>query len=80
MKKLRFPKIPTSEYVKIRKTDYELMKKMVERQDNYAKQILDLIKELNKTKEQLFKKEEQRRRLASRIGGLKRHISRLENE
>lgn len=80
MKKLRFPKIPSSEYLKIRKTDYELMKKMVERQDNYAKQILDLIKELDKTKEQLLKKEEQRRKLASRIGGLKKHISRLENE
>lgn len=80
MKGLRFPKIPSSEYIKIRKNDYELMKKMVERQDNYVKQIMDLSKELNKIKEELMQKEEQRRKLAGKIGGLKKHINRLQNE
>lgn len=80
MRGLRFPKIPSSEYIKIRKNDYELMKKMVERQDNYVKQIMDLSKELNKIKEELMQKEEQRRKLAGKIGGLKKHINRLQNE
>ena len=78
--KLRFPKIPLSEYIKVRKTDYELMKKMVERQDNYVKQIMDLSKELNETKEELMQKEEQRRKLAGKIGGMKKYINRLKNE
>ena len=80
MRGLKFPKIPSSEYVKIRKNDYELMKKMVERQDNYVKQIMDLSKELNKVKEELMQKEEQRRKLAGKIGGMKKYINRLENE
>jgi hypothetical protein len=80
MRGLRFPKIPLSEYIKVRKTDYELMKKMVERQDNYVKQIMDLSKELNKIKEELIIKEEQRRKLAGKIGGMKKYINRLKNE
>ena len=80
MRGLRFPKIPSSEYIKIRKNDYELMKKMVERQDNYVKQIMDLSKELNEVKEELMQKEEQRRKLAGKIGGMQTHINRLENE
>ena len=62
MRGLKFPKIPSSEYIKIRKNDYELMKKMVERQDNYVKQIMDLSKELNEVKKELEYKEEQRRK------------------
>lgn len=78
--KLKFPKIPLSEYVRVRKTDYELMKKMVERQDNYTKQIMNLTKELNEVKEKLLHKEEQRRKLAGKIGGLQKFINRLQNE
>lgn len=77
---LKFPKIPSSEYIKVRKTDYELMKKMAERQDNYVKQIMDLSKELNEVKEELMQKEEQRRKLAGKIGGMKKYINRLQNE
>lgn len=80
MFRLKFPKIPSSEYIKIRKTDYELMKKMVERQDNYVKQIMDLTKELNEIKEEITQKEEQRRKLAGKIGGMKKYINRLKNE
>lgn len=80
MRGLKFPKIPSSEYIKVRKTDYELMKKMVERQDNYVKQIMELSKELNEAKEELMQKEEQRRKLAGKIGGMKKYINRLQNE
>lgn len=80
MRGLKFPKIPSSEYIKIRKNDYELMKKMVERQDNYVKQIMDLSKELNEVKKELEYKEEQRRKLAGKIGGMKKYINRLKNE
>ena len=80
MRGLKFPKIPSSEYIKVRKTDYELMKKMVERQDNYVKQIMELSKELNEVKEELMQKEEQRRKLAGKIGGMKKYINRLQNE
>ena len=80
MRGMKFPKIPSSEYIKIRKNDYELMKKMVERQDNYVKQIMDLSKELNEVKEELIQKEEQRRKLAGKIGGMKKYINRLKNE
>lgn len=80
MKGLRFPKIPSSEYIKIRKTDYELMKKIAERQDNFATQIMNQNKEIECLNEELSLLKEKNKKLAGKIGGMKKHINRLENE
>lgn len=80
MRGLRFPKIPSSEYIKIRKTDYELMKKIAERQDNFTTQIMNQNKEIERLNEELSIIKEKNKKLIGKIGGMKKHINRLENE
>lgn len=77
MRKLRFPKIPLSEYVKVRKTDYELMKKMVERQDNFSIQIMKQTKEISSLKTQLENKEAEKKHYSGKCGGLTKQVNRL---
>lgn len=71
-------------YVLIKRTDYELMQKMVDRQDNYLAQIKmnneeigklrdineDMVESVKDTLKQLKLKEEARRKNASKIGAL----------
>ena len=71
-------------YVLIKRTDYELMQKMVDRQDNYLAQIKmnneeigklrdtneDMVSMVKDTLKQLKLKEEARRKNASKIGAL----------
>ena len=80
MKLLKFPKIPSSEYIKIIKNDYELMKKIVERQDNFATQIMNQNKEIERLNEELSTIKEKNKKLIGKIGGMKKYINRLENE
>ena len=68
----------------LNRNDYELMKKMIDRQDNYVSQIkinneeIEILKEeseqLNKTIEDITikfkKKEKERRKIAGKVGGL----------
>lgn len=77
MKKLKFPKIPSSEYIKIRKTDYDLMKKMAERQDNFAVQIMNQNKEIQSLNEELNTIKEKNKKLIGKIGGMQKAINYL---
>lgn len=75
---------PEDNYVLIKRTDYELMQKMVDRQDNYLAQIKmnneeigklrdtneDMVSMVKDTLKQLKLKEEARRKNASKIGAL----------
>ena len=78
-------------YVILNRNEFELMKKMVDRQDNYINQIKMNIEELNKLKESnnemneliietlnnLNSKERARRKIAGKVGGL---TAKLNNE
>lgn len=66
----------------VNKARYELLEKMVERQDNYIENIklnnkkIDELKEkINKILEELKIKEDKRRKLASKVGGLQASLN-----
>lgn len=66
----------------VNKARYELLEKMVERQDNYIENIklnnkkIDELKEkINKILEELKIKEGKRRKLASKVGGLQASLN-----
>lgn len=66
----------------VNKARYELLEKMVERQDNYIENIklnnkkIDELKEkTNKILEELKIKEDKRRKLASKVGGLQASLN-----
>lgn len=75
---------PEDNYVLVKRTDYELMQKMVDRQDNYLAQIKmnneeigklrdvnkDMVESVKETLEKLHLVEVARRKHAGRIGGL----------
>ncbi|MBR0471730.1 MAG: hypothetical protein IJI98_03410 [Methanosphaera sp.] len=78
-------------YVLVKRTDYELMQKMVDRQDNYLTQIKmnneeigklkdtneDMVEIVKDTLKQLKLKEEARKRNASKIGALTTNYNRV---
>lgn len=92
---LEFPKIPkeydyeTINYKIIRKSDYDLMKKIIDRVDNYIEQIklcnkkienqqdkYNLLKEeIAKINNKIEEKEQKRRKSASKIGGLQTSLN-----
>lgn len=75
---------PEDNYVLIKRTDYELMQKMIDRQDNYLAQIKmnneeigklkdvnkDMVDSVNSTLEKLHLVEVARRKNAGKVGGL----------
>ncbi|MBQ9607825.1 MAG: hypothetical protein IJV15_00100 [Lachnospiraceae bacterium] len=89
-------KVTNEEYVLVKQSEYELMKKVTERQDNYIEQIKINNKELQKQQdeiselsssienvlEQLKIKESERRKSAGKAGGLtaKLNSEKKENE
>lgn len=76
----KFPEIPDSEYIKIRKTDYELMKKMVDRQDNFTIQIMQQTKEIKELRKIIEEKEKARRKVSGKVGGLKKELNKLKGD
>ena len=62
-------------YIILNRNDYELMKKMVDRQDNYIKQIKMSNEEIDKLKNKLAEKEKARRKVAGKVGGLTGHLN-----
>lgn len=81
----QLPKIPQerkSLFKIIKTTEYELMKKSMERQTSYLTQIMDQFAEIKNMKEELQKinamlkiKETKRRKSASKIGGLQASLN-----
>lgn len=71
----------------IKSGEYNLLKKMAERQDNYISEIRQLIQmndrlklEIYKKENEIFEKEILRKKLAGRIGGMKKNINKLEKQ
>lgn len=85
---------PEDNYVLIKRTDYELMQKMVDRQDNYLAQIKmnneeigklrdtneDMVGVVKDTLSQLKQTEQARRKNASKIGGLTTSLNKEKNK
>lgn len=62
-------------YVILNRNEFELMKKMVDRQDNYINQIKMNNEEIDKLKDKLKQKELVRRKTAGKVGGLVGHLN-----
>lgn len=77
--RLQFPKIPSKngETITIKMKEYELMKKMIEKEECYIIQIHEQNKIIKDLKERLTEKESSRRKLAGRIGAMTRIINGL---
>lgn len=81
----KMPKIPQerkSLFKIVKTSEYELMKKSMERQTSYLTQIMDQFAEIKNMKEELQKinamlkiKETKRRKSASKIGGLQASLN-----
>ena len=81
--KAMMPEIPKtkSKYFKIiRKTEYDLMKKALSREEKYLQQILDQFNEIKEKDEKIKSLEQKRRKLASKIGGLTKALNKERNE
>lgn len=80
--RLHFPKIPkeSDTYISIRKTDYQLMKNIIERQEKYITQIRKQNKEIEELKYTIKEKEFIRKKLAGKIGGMQKYINRLKGD
>ena len=80
--RLKFPKIPSKDgsMITISKGEYNLMKNMIDKEESFLTQIKMQNKEIEKLKELVKEKEEARRKLAGKIGGMTTYINRLKNE
>lgn len=77
--KLKFPKIPSKDgsMITITKGEYNLMKNMMDKEECFLTQIRNQNKEIEKLKELLKNKEEARRKIAGKVGGMTSYINRL---
>ena len=81
-------------YVVLNRQDYELMKKMIDRQDNYINEIKINVEEIEKLKEEKEKliflisefkvkiknKETERRKTAGKVGGITAKLNNMKKE
>lgn len=79
--RLKFPKIPSNDgsMITISKGEYNLMKNMMDKEESFLTQIKMQNKEIEKLKQLVKEKENARRKLASKIGGMTTYINRLKN-
>lgn len=77
--RLKFPKIPSKDgsMITITKGEYDLMKNMMDKEESFLTQIRNQNKEIEKLKELLKNKEEARRKIAGKVGGMTSYINRL---
>ena len=77
--RLKFPKIPSKDgnMVTITKGEYKLMKNILDRDYKYLTQIMEQSKEIRELNDLVKEKEEKRRKLASKIGGMQKEINKL---
>ncbi len=80
--RLKFPKIPSKDgnMITISRSEYELMKKIIEKEECFITQIHNQNKRIKDLEEKIKEKEKARRKLAGKIGGMKKYINRLEHE
>ena len=77
--RLKFPKIPSKDgkSITISKGEYELLKNMVEKEKCFLTQIHNQNKEIKELKELVKEKEQARRKLAGKVGGMTKYVNRL---
>lgn len=87
LKKIGFPEKKDDEYLKIKKSDYDLMKKITERQDNFAIQIMKQTKTIEQNDEIIKSRDEEienlkfeKRKLNGKIGGMQRQLNILKQK
>lgn len=80
--RLKFPKILSKDgsMITITKDEYNLMKNMLEKEECFLTQIHNQNKRIKDLEEKIKEKEKARRKLAGKIGGMKKYINRLKNE
>lgn len=80
--RIQFPRTPKESdlYTDIKKTDLKLMKSIINREKRFIIQIHNQNKEIEDLKCQLKEKEEKRRKIAGKVGGMQRYINRLKGE
>lgn len=83
--KAKFPKLPKIElpkdediFIKLKRDEYDLMKKIASRQENYITQIKKQNEEINNLRDEIKDKENKRRKNASKVGAMQKHINRQE--
>lgn len=77
--RLKFPKIPSKDgnLITISKEEYSLMKSILEREKCFLTQIHNQNKQIKELKELVKEKEQARRKLAGKVGGMTKYINRL---
>ena len=80
--RLKFPKIPSKDgnMIMITKGEYNLMKNMMDKEESFLTQIKMQNKKIERLKELVKEKENLRRKLAGKVGGMTTYINRLKNE
>lgn len=80
--RIQFPRIPkdTDIYTNVRKTDLKLMKTLISREESFITQIHRQNKEIEDLKYQLKEKEQKRRKIAGKVGGMQKYINRLRDD
>lgn len=76
LKRIGYPR-GQAEYIKIKKAEYDLMKKMVERQDNFTTQIMNQTKEIDFLKNELEREQNNRKHYSGKCGGLTKQVNKL---
>ena len=78
--RLKFPKIPSKDgsMITITKGEYNLMKNMMDKEECFLTQIRNQNKEIENLKYLVKEKEQARRKLAGKIGGMRTYINKLE--
>lgn len=80
--RLKFPKIPSEDdkFITISKDEYNLMKKIIDRDGKYLTQITNQTKEIRELKEKIDEKERQRRKTAGKVGGMQKELNKWKQE
>ena len=77
--KLKFPKIPSKDdsMITITMGEYNLMKNMLDKEESFLTQIHEQNHKIKNLEEQLKEKENARRKIAGKVGGMTKYINRL---
>lgn len=75
--RLKFPKIPSKDdkFITISMGEYNLMRKIIDRDGKYLTQITNQIKEIRELKEMITEKEKARRKVAGKVGGMQKELN-----
>lgn len=78
----KFPALPEEnrKYITIKMGEYNYMKQVIERIEKFLTQIDQSNKRIKNLEEQLKIKEQQRRKIAGKVGGMQKEMNKLKND